>query len=184
MSDLKLGQIIVGEASRDAIHIGGATYAGIAGFNRYRVGSDGTVWSFDGRWNKLNPWPRTGYLAVSLYQNKAKHQRHVHVLVLESFIGPRPSGMEAAHDNGNPMDNRLSNLAWKTSKQNQADRLRHGTDCLGEKHWAAKITEETVLKIRSDFEAGRMSVAAISKAYALNYQTVYSVISRGTWRHV
>lgn len=51
----------------------------------------------------------------------------VHKLVLEAFVGPRPEGKEACHDNGNGMDNRLTNLRWDTHKANMADQFRHGT---------------------------------------------------------
>jgi hypothetical protein len=53
--------------------------------------------------------------------------RFVHVLVLESFIEPRPNGMQACHNNGKPGDNRLENLRWDTPSNNVADRKLHGT---------------------------------------------------------
>jgi hypothetical protein len=53
--------------------------------------------------------------------------RFVHVLVLESFVEPRPDGMQACHNNGKPEDNRLENLRWDTPSNNVADRKLHGT---------------------------------------------------------
>lgn len=49
-----------------------------------------------------------------------------HALVLSAFVGPRPSGAVGRHLNGNRMDNRLANLAWGTSSQNQRDTVEHG----------------------------------------------------------
>ena len=64
-----------------------------------------------------------GYPRVKI-QNKLKF---VHVLVLESFVCPRPAGMQACHNNGNSADSRLENLRWDTPKNNVQDRKKHGT---------------------------------------------------------
>lgn len=53
--------------------------------------------------------------------------RRVHHLVLETFVGPCPSGYEARHLNGNPGDNRACNLAWGSRVEQIADQKRHGT---------------------------------------------------------
>ena len=52
----------------------------------------------------------------------------VHRLVLETFVGPCPAGMEACHNDGNPANNRLENLRWDTGSENMRDKRRHGTD--------------------------------------------------------
>lgn len=69
-----------------------------------------------------------GYSILTL----SKHGQHrgvqVHVLVLEAFVGPRPSAeMDACHGNGDPSDNRLENLRWDTKSANALDTVRHGT---------------------------------------------------------
>lgn len=51
----------------------------------------------------------------------------IHQLVLAAFVGPRPEGMEVAHENGDPQDNRLTNLSYKTKNGNMLDSVRHGT---------------------------------------------------------
>lgn len=49
-----------------------------------------------------------------------------HVAVLTTFVGPRPPGMEACHNNGDGLDNRLENLRWDTRSANILDKIRHG----------------------------------------------------------
>jgi len=71
-----------------------------------------------------------GYPRVRI-DNKLKF---VHVLMIESFVEPRPPGMQCCHCNGNPKDNRLENLRWDTPKNNVADRKKHGTYQYGEKN--------------------------------------------------
>jgi hypothetical protein len=67
------------------------------------------------------------YLRVTLMVGGAKWGPRVHRLVLEGFLGRRPSGHGAAHWNGDTMDNRAKNLRWATPMENAADQLRHDT---------------------------------------------------------
>ena len=43
--------------------------------------------------------------------------------VLETFIGPRPHGLECDHINRIPHDNRLENLRWVTRSENMRNRV-------------------------------------------------------------
>lgn len=73
---------------------------------------------------------RSGHLYVRLHRRP--HQAHR--LVLLAFVGPCPEGMECCHRDGNPANNRLTNLRWDTLSANRLDRVRHGT------HHFAKLT--------------------------------------------
>lgn len=68
-----------------------------------------------------------GHLQVALYKSADRTFYKVHCLVLSAFVGPRPEGMEGCHNNGDPQDNRLSNLRWDTRSGNQRDSVEHGT---------------------------------------------------------
>lgn len=69
-----------------------------------------------------------GYISVKLYKGNGTYTTQwIHRLVLESFVGPCPPGMECRHLNGNPSDNRLINLAWGTKEENAHDKVLHGT---------------------------------------------------------
>lgn len=71
------------------------------------------------------------YFTVHLRNSKRGRMVAIHVLVLETFVGPRPPGMHACHNDGDPANNRLENLRWDTPKANMADRDRHGTTFRG-----------------------------------------------------
>jgi hypothetical protein len=111
------------------------TYKPIPSFPGYRIGSDGTVWScFDsrhemtGEWRRIGGSPnRDGYPRAVLSRGGRKHQFAVHRLVLQAFIGPCPPGEECRHLDGNPGNAALSNLVWGTHRENEQDKLRHGT---------------------------------------------------------
>ncbi|AWN02654.1 HNH endonuclease [Mycobacterium phage Xavia] len=70
-----------------------------------------------------------GYVMVNLVMpDGTRRHVHVHHLVLEAFVGPRPDGHYGCHNNGDPSDNRLANLRWDAPTENSFDKIRHGTD--------------------------------------------------------
>ena len=92
-------------------------YRGIPDFPGYRFGNDGTVWSCWKRgpvheqgnvWRQLKtPIRSKGYPLVGLYKNGKRYSKDVHILILISFLGPCPLGLEACHENEIKIDNRL-----------------------------------------------------------------------------
>lgn len=93
---------------------------------------------------------RSGHLTVCLRRPGSPASRaYVHRLVLLAFVGPAPDGYEAAHNDGNPANNCLSNLRWATRSSNHADKVVHGTHNRGEAHPLCKVSDDTVRAIRS-----------------------------------
>ena len=87
-----------------------------------------------GRGKVLSPGVRaSGYEYVNLKDSPKIRRRYVHQLVLESFVGPRPEDAEACHNNGNPADNRISNLRWDSVSENRLDIGRMGRHNEGSK---------------------------------------------------
>jgi NUMOD4 motif/HNH endonuclease len=103
-----------------------------------RVRSLGRVDSLGRKWSRqllrLGIAGR-GYAKVDLRKQGKYAAVYVHTAVLTAFIGPKPPGHECAHKDGGLRNNRLSNLAWKTHRENEADKVRHGTKLIREKHW-------------------------------------------------
>ena len=64
---------------------------------------------------------------VGLSRKGRQWVKLVHRLVLKTFVGPCPDNHECCHNNGNSLDNRLSNLRWDTRKANVKDACMHGT---------------------------------------------------------
>lgn len=77
---------------------------------------------------KISTNKRSGHLSVSLRRNGKLTTQQIGHWMLLAFVGPRPVGCEACHNNGNPLDNRLVNLRWDTVSANMIDRIRHGTN--------------------------------------------------------
>lgn len=61
-----------------------------------------------------------GYPFVHLGRRPQRRVR-IHVLVLETFVGPRPAGLYGLHGDDNKTNGRLSNLRWGTQSENISD---------------------------------------------------------------
>lgn len=107
----------------------------------------------------INPWKcwhngRPLRAKVSLRADGRTIQKFLHHLVLETFVGPRPEGLQGCHNDGNPFNNALSNLRWDSMQANIDDMAFHGTrknppTHWGESHHNATISDADVAYIRS-----------------------------------
>ena len=70
---------------------------------------------------------RTGYFKLALSTDGVAKTKVVHKLVLMTFGGPQPEGMEACHNDGDTSNNRSDNLRWDTHQNNMRDKIEHGT---------------------------------------------------------
>lgn len=61
---------------------------------------------------------KAGYLKVQLFNNGTQFSRYIHRLVVETFIGEIPVGLEVNHIFGQKADNRLENLEVVTHAKN------------------------------------------------------------------
>ena len=69
-----------------------------------------------------------GYLSVSLSSvGRKRMTRNVHLLVLEAYVGRRPSGLVGCHGPAGITVNAASNLRWDTPSNNIRDQLINGT---------------------------------------------------------
>lgn len=126
-----------------------------------------------------------GYRFVSLYRDRIGKTFKVCRLVLMSFVGPCPSGMEAAHNDGVSENDSLSNLRWDTHKGNCADKKRHGTSFTahGVLNFWAKLTDSSVREIRQKHTSG-VPQKDLATEYGVNRSTMSMLINRKTWVHV
>lgn len=113
----------------------------------YEVSSEGRVRSLDRFVDHASRWGGTyrGFCRGKVLSTSPTDQRRgdfhqkiglcrdgkrsgqlVHRLVMLAFVGPCPDGMEVCHNNGDPTDNRLSNLRYDTRAENMLDIVRSG----------------------------------------------------------
>jgi hypothetical protein len=158
----------------------------VVGFPGYRVGDDGSVWSWHRglRWQKLKPWKiNRGYLVICLCDDSGQHIKQVHSLVLTAFVGPRPDGMMACHfpdrDKGN---NALSNLRWGTQTENMADAKVHGTWTHGERQAKAKLRRSDIQGIRDRCASGE-STRSVARSFGVHCSVISRVVTGEAWKH-
>ena len=119
---------------------------------------------------------------ASLYVLMRKRQIFfVHALVLTAFIGARPSEtIDACHNDGDQLNNKLTNLRWDTKKSNQADRIDHGTMCFGERSPNSKLKTSQILEIIRDSRPQKV----IAKEYGVVQQTISKIKQLKSWTHL
>jgi hypothetical protein len=125
-----------------------------------------------------------GYRAVCLMIDGRRATKTVHALVCAAFNGPRPVGHEAAHWDGDRLNNRSENLRWATPLENRQDSFRHGVVARGERHGLAKLSAKDVAAIRSEYRPGVRGHGqhSLAKKYGVRQATVWKIINNLNWR--
>jgi hypothetical protein len=131
--------------------------------------SDGTSRRFAGK--IFNPHVgNPPYPQVTLSKEGIRWNTRMHVVVMLTFVGPCPEGMEIRHLNGISTDCRLDNLAYGTPTQNMTDNVTHGkhhnaikTHCL---HGHEFTPENTIAPVKGKSWRGcRACMNERTKAY-------------------
>jgi len=163
----------------------------------YKVSNLGNIKSLIGRYKKdkefilKNIKNKNGYLQVNLCKNKIKKIYTVHSLVLKSFCGKKPYGMETRHLDGNRHNNKLDNLKWGTKSENQLDKKSHGTftlppknDTKGSKNGYAKLNENQVKIIKKLLNYGILNQMQIAEIFKISNHTICSINKGKIWKHI
>lgn len=126
-----------------------------------------------------------GYVEVILCCGTEQKRYYIHRLILATFIGECPSGMQVNHKNGIKTDNRLENLEYVTRSQN----IKHSYDVLkrqrpiGESAINARLTESQVREIRRLLKLGARPVD-LAKQFDVHKNTIHSIKNKSNWKHV
>jgi len=105
---------------------------------------------------------------------------YVHRLVLIAFRGLPPVGYEARHLNGDPADNRLSNLAWGSRKHNEADKVRHARSNRGTRNGQSLLSQREVNAIRKA-TGPRGIITKLALKYGVSHSTISMIRLGHRW---
>lgn len=134
--------------------------------------------------NLIKPFFRNEYPRVNLKKDRKQASFLIHRLMLLTFVGPPPKeDWYGCHNNGEPTDNRLSNLRWASPKSNQADRKAHGTYQCGEDCPPAKLSEREAKEVLRRRQSGEL-LSSIADDYDISESQVSNIALGRTWRHL
>ncbi len=150
----------------------GVTWNPVPDFPGYFASKEGFVKSTKLKKCKiLKPiFSKDGHCYVFLYKNGKQHKSWIHRIILSSFVCKCPIGCEGRHLDGNPSNNKVSNLAWGTRLENIKDKQKHGTQSRGEFHGAAKLTEIDVLEIKQ--KIGHITIRELGRQYGVSHTAI------------
>jgi hypothetical protein len=117
-----------------------------------------------------------GYKDVNLRRDGKDYHSSVHKLVLITFIGPRPPGMEACHNDGKPSNNFLSNLRWDTHKNNKLDSIKHGTT-------PSTLTTNQVIEIKN-LISNNIHSKEIANIFSVSKSAIDHIKYNRSWKHL
>lgn len=149
---------------------------------RVVVRSNGARQTIRGGLLKLHPDGR-GYFNVFLSREGLTKHHKVHRLVAFAFHGPGAPGTEVCHNDGDPLNNRASNLRWGTRSENIDDALRGGTFPIGEAVGHAILNEGQVREIRAERARG-VVLTKLADRYGVHPATIQAAASGRSWKHV
>lgn len=153
----------------------------------YTITSDGEVYSDNV--GKMKSRNRAGseYQIINFMKNDGtKACYRLHRLVMMAFQPiPNPSEMEVNHKDGNKKNNKLSNLEWCTSSENQRHAFRTGLQKprRGEKSNFSKLKEADVLKV-FDLYNKNWSHTDIAAEVGCSSANIYSILSGKSWTYL
>lgn len=182
-------------------------------FPDYAVSNEGRIMrirpDYFGKAGKILKPHLRRYAYLTLYLNHKPYVVLVHRIACIAFHGLPPTPEhQVAHYDGNGYNNHHKNLRWATGIENEADKIRHGTNLAGRPSWVpienrargithgrhtnpertargeqcgtSKLTAVEVINIRKDSRS-RKEIAA---EYGITRTMVGYIIRGKSWKHI
>ena len=159
----------------------------INGFENYLISNDGKIKSLKTNKERKMLADNRGYSKITLCKNGKTYQFPVHRLVLAAFNQiDNFEDMEVNHKNGNKLDNRIENLEWVTSSENQnhayTTKLQMPTQ-ISKKNMSfgiGQFTEKDIINIKQMYQNG-CSQRSIAKIYNTYHSSISNIINNNSY---
>jgi glycosyltransferase involved in cell wall biosynthesis len=158
----------------------------IEGFEDYLVSEDGIVISnkeWRGSSHRMLSLreKEDGYITAHLSKNSNLSNKAVHRLVAKAFI-PNPENLpEVNHKNGIKDDNRVENLEWVSSSDNQKHAYDTGLREVVGTHPNHTITEEEVIFLRKIYKKGNISMVKLGELFGISKSNACRIVNGEDW---
>lgn len=168
----------------------GEVWEDIPGFPGYQASTLGRIKSFCDKHSGIRKESSIvhqavahhGYRRLQICRDAKRINYYVHRLVLLTFVGPIPDGMEVGHLNGDTSDNRLENLCYCTKEENEALKVQTGTH-----HWV-KLTPEQAGFIKKNYscvaDGGIYTASKLAEMFNVSKECIHGIIQGRSWRHL
>ncbi len=145
----------------------------------YLVYDVGLVWSVKRKMYLIGGKDRYGYYRFTLSTKGKPVYKTLHQMVLETFVGDKPTGKVARHLDGDKLNNWIGNLEWGTVQDNHKDMKKHHKE--GKTNIPnSGFSEEDVRKIRQLRKDGLYN-RTIASMYGVDVSTISRLTSGKTW---
>ena len=124
-----------------------------------------------------------GYPTVVICWLGLRVTKSVHQVIAETFLDNPEKLPEVNHIDGNPMNNRVSNLEWSSKSNNQKHAYATGLRGRGEAMPQAKLKEENIPEIQKLLKTG-LSDGAVGKLFGVTHGTIRSIRVGTSRKHV
>lgn len=125
---------------------------------------------------------KKGYYAMRFSTPTGRKPMYFHAIIAETFLGPRPSGSEVNHRDGDKLNNAVSNLEYISKGDNVRHAYRTGLNLSGVRCPWAKLTEDQVREVRA--LAPTMRQCQIARHLNLKPAAVSNIIRGKKWRRI
>lgn len=150
----------------------------------YKITNRGKVYSVKSMKFLKGDVDRYGYLHYVLYNSTGRKHHTAHRLVAIHFID-NPNGLpEVNHKDGNKLNNKVKNLEWVTSQENNDHRfISLGHTYKGENNPSVKLTTIAVIDIKEAISKGEPQ-HSIAKRFSISRSTISMIAIGRIWSNI
>lgn len=129
-----------------------------------------------------------GYVGVNLYKDGKGATISIHKLVMRSFVGEAPPGMNVNHKDGVKKNNALTNLEYVTFASNSMHAfvtglLPQAPTYKGAENGNASLSEAQAIEIAVRLQRGERA-CDIAKDMGVSRYPINDIKSRRKWKHL
>lgn len=132
---------------------------------------------------KMSIHPKHGYWQIALSHGHSQTQnKYLHRLLAETFVDGYFSGAVVNHNDGNKLNNELSNLIWVTSSENNSHAYRTGLKTNAHSNHPDRLSHEEVRWVRD--QRGVTGSRTLAKKIGLCRESIQDIWHRRTYQWV